>query len=311
MKARQILMVVILVVLLLASAGLYGDVSTLLATARDFGWWVAVPSLALAFLNYMIRFGKWHYFLHASELPIPVRISFPVFLAGLSMSVTPGKVGEVLKCYLLKQISDSPASRTFPVVLAERLTDLLAVVLLAAYGVTSLGVGFDVLAVAVGMCGIIVMLAVWRRGFRWVLGLASWIPMVRRRRDELLSMQESLARMVGWKPMLAGTTISVVAWFAECVAFYLILGAAGSSVSLANAVFAYSLGTVAGAVTMLPGGLVATEASMVGLLERVLGCCSASQAITAVLVVRLCTLWFSVVVGAIALRTVQRMNVRM
>ncbi len=311
MKARQFLVVVILVVLLLAGAGLYGDVTTLLATARDFGWWVVLPALTLAFLNYLIRFGKWHYFLHAGELPIPIRVSFPVFLAGLSMSVTPGKVGEVLKCYLLKQICDSPASRTFPVVLAERLTDLLAVVALAAYGVTSLGVGLDVLAAAVSMCGVIVVFAVWRRGFRWVLGLASWIPFVRKRSEDLLSMQESLAGMVGWKPMLTGIAISVVAWFAECVAFYLILGAAGSAVSLANAVFAYSLGTVAGAVTMLPGGLVATEASMVGLLERVLGCCSASQAITAVLVVRLCTLWFSVVLGAVALRWVRRMNVRM
>jgi len=53
----------------------------------------------------------------------------------LAMSVTPGKLGELFKCLMLKREVDARYAATVPVVLDERLTDLVAVVLLAAVGV--------------------------------------------------------------------------------------------------------------------------------------------------------------------------------
>ena len=57
---------------------------------------------------------------------------------------------------------------------------------------------------------------------------------------------------------------------------------------------------------MLPGGLVATEASMVFVLVEVFSAAARSAAVTAVLVVRICTLWFAVLVGVAALGLVKR-----
>ena len=53
-----------------------------------------------------------------------------ILLAGLAMSITPGKVGEVLKSYLLRRKVGAPIHATAPAVLMERVTDVVAIALL-------------------------------------------------------------------------------------------------------------------------------------------------------------------------------------
>ena len=55
---------------------------------------------------------------------------------------------------------------------------------------------------------------------------------------------------------------------------------------------------------MIPGGLVVTEGGIIGLLE--LFGVKLNQAATVTLVVRLCTLWFAVFLGAVFLFLMER-----
>src|SRR5438309_188150 len=52
----------------------------------------------------------------------------------MAMAMTPGKVGEVLKSYLLKQVRGTPIATSAPIVVAERLTDGIAMLFLSAAG---------------------------------------------------------------------------------------------------------------------------------------------------------------------------------
>jgi len=229
-----------------------------------------------------------------------------VFFSGLSMSVTPGKVGELLKSFLLKQVSGTPVAVSAPVVVGERLTDLMSLLVLSVFGVAGSGYGWDILAAAAVLCGLVIVLALWGRAGEAAFRLAAKLPFVRLRRESFLEMQRTLLTLVGWRCLAVGTLISVAAWFAECAAFWLVLSGAGVELPMASAVFVYSLGTIAGAVTMLPGGLIATEASMVFVLVEVFHQATRSAAVTAVLVVRFCTLWFAVLVGLAALALFRR-----
>ena len=74
---------------------------------------------------------------------MPVASSVVVFGAGLSLSITPAKLGELVKSYLLREMHDVPAPRTAPIVVAERVTDLIALLCLAVVGVAAYGVGSD------------------------------------------------------------------------------------------------------------------------------------------------------------------------
>src|SRR5262249_48620202 len=98
-------------------------------------------ALVLASSNYLVRFAKWHYYLGRLGITIPRSRSLCIFLAGFTLTVTPGKIGEVVKSYFLRESDGVPMARTAPVVVAERMTDLIALILLAATGALSYEVG--------------------------------------------------------------------------------------------------------------------------------------------------------------------------
>ena len=81
-----------------------------------------LASLALALLNYFLRFVRWAYYLKVLGIKIPLSVSSLVFLSGLAMSITPGKMGEVLKSHLLRDRTGVPVSISLPVVVMERIT---------------------------------------------------------------------------------------------------------------------------------------------------------------------------------------------
>jgi len=100
--------------------------------------------------------------------------------------------------------------------------------------------------------------------------------------------------------LVISTILSIAAWFCECYAFYLVLKGLALKSTLSESTFVYAFATLVGAVSMLPGGLGATEGSMTGLLV-VLFKETRHGAVAATLIVRLCTLWYAVFLGVLAL----------
>ncbi len=145
---RRILLGVVLGVVVLAGLMIITDAEALAASFRSFDPAVLGPVLGLVSLGYAFRVIKWQRYLSVLEVRVPWGESTWAFLAGLVMSITPGKVGEVLKSFLLKESRGVPITRTAPVVVAERITDLLALILLSAWGATFLGVGVSVIVMS-------------------------------------------------------------------------------------------------------------------------------------------------------------------
>jgi uncharacterized protein (TIRG00374 family) len=100
--------------------------------------------------------------------------------------------------------------------------------------------------------------------------------------------------------LVAMTLLSAVSWFCECLAAYVCVRGLSLDLSLADTVVVFSLGSLAGAVSFLPGGLGVADASMTGLI-RVLGDTTKAAAAAATVLIRLSTLWFAVVLGLLGL----------
>lgn len=113
---------------------LYGNWGAVVRAFKDFAYWTLPMILGLVFMNYLIRFGRWEFYLKRTGICLPLKESFYIFMSGLVMTVTPGKMGELIKSYLLKESRQVPLTRSGPIVLAERFTDLLAVYLLTLLG---------------------------------------------------------------------------------------------------------------------------------------------------------------------------------
>jgi glycosyltransferase 2 family protein len=300
--ARKLVPAGVLAALVLLGLALYADAPSLIAALRGFDLRVLPVALALASLNYAVRFVRWHYYLRHSGLPVPARTSAGVFLAGLSMSITPGKLGELLKCFMLRDRVGSRIATTAPVVVAERYTDIVGVLALVGVGATRFEGGGPVLAAG----GVLVLgtLLVFTLSDTFVdrIGARLSQRLLRGRVHEADWVSESATgfrRLLRGVPLMLGSALGALAWFFECVAFLAVLRGFGEAgVTLLGATFTYATATLAGALSMLPGGLGATEASMAALLSG-LGVTRDVSA-GATLVIRACTLWWGVLVGALA-----------
>jgi glycosyltransferase 2 family protein len=304
---QRVLLAVAFGVIVYVALTVYADASRLKAKLAEFNYWLVVPALGLAALNYLVRFVKWHYYLGRLQVRVPVGESLLVFLAGFVLTVTPGKLGEVVKSYLLREVRGVPMARTAPIVVAERVTDLVALILLMLIGVFTYRAGVIGMLIGVGLVALFLLFVAWRRLALGVLRVMGRLPVIRRVGHKLEEAYESMAVLVAPTPLLVATVLSTVAWFCECAGFFLIIGGfPGAFASLHTSTFIYSSMTIAGALSFLPGGLGVTEAGMTGLLSRLGRGIDGAVAVGATFVTRLCTLWFAVLVGFVALLWLRR-----
>ncbi|MBI4872833.1 MAG: flippase-like domain-containing protein [Candidatus Riflebacteria bacterium] len=265
------------------------------------GWIPLILALALG--NYLFRFLKWHYYLRLVGVRLPVKESLAIYLSGFMMAVTPGKLGEVVKAFLIKRMTGVKMRVTAPVVLAERITDVVALLVLSAAGAATLHYGQEALAAAAVLTALGIAALSSRSLAMWGLGLCSRLPVLDRLEPKLREAYESMAALLAPAPLLLGTAVSVPAWACEGVAFYLIFaglqvpGTDFQGPPLLGAVFIYSFSTLVGALSMLPGGLGAAEAGLAGLAVSLFAVPTGIAA-AATLLVRLLTLWFAVALGA-------------
>lgn len=300
---RKIMASVLVGALVFFGLALYSDLPRLRAAAMHFEPSALGAGLFLALGNYVLRIIRWQYYLKRVHVHIPLGESALVFLSGFVMSVTPGKVGEVFKSLLLADSRGVAFTRTAPIVVAERLTDLIALVLLTALGALTFRSGVPIAVGGSIVVGLMVLVASHRGLGLWLLSVCERLPLVNRIAGRLREAHHSLLQLTRTGPMLAATSLSFVAWGMECGTMYFIArGFHGVMMELDAATFAYAASTIVGALAMMPGGLGVTEVGMTGLVQN-LGGPSMTPAIASAttILVRVATLWFAVAVGAIAL----------
>lgn len=302
---RKALWAVILGVGVYTALVLRSDLARVGAAVRTIhpGW---IPVfLALPLANYFFRFLKWHYFLHRIRAGVPVRESLAVFIAGFSMTVSPGKFGELVKCVLLRERRGIPVASTSPVVVAERITDLLSMVILAVAGALFTGGGAALPAAAAGVAAavLVIMVLFWARAWRVAVSLATRFPGLRGKTDSMETFRRSARTLLDPGSMLVSIPLGIVGWGLEALVLVAVALSLRASLPPGAALLSHAAGTIAGAVSMLPGGLGLTELTIDGILG---GYMLPEQATLTTLLMRFCTLWFGVLLGIVSLAVLKR-----
>ena len=159
----------------------YADFNDVIDGLGNFKWQYLPLILALTSVNYVLRFLKWQFYLKTIGVDeLAPRTSALIYFAGLGMVVTPGKVGEWLKCYLLRELHGTPFSRSAPIVIAERLTDSLGLVVLGAAGLVVFGDAWPAFVVVI-LGGAVMAYVVRNRPLSfWLLHRLERVPLVSR-----------------------------------------------------------------------------------------------------------------------------------
>ena len=273
----------------------YADVGDVTSALGALEWRTFAAVLGLTTVGYGFRFAKWHYYLRRLEVDVPLDASAITFFSGLMMVVTPGKAGEVWKAWFLRDKRGVPASETTSVVGAERVTDLLALCAMAALGVLVYSRSSLPVAIILAILALGIGLLRWRRACLAILDRLESAPLVGDHAADIEQFYESAYRLFHLRPLTVSTLLSLAAWGLEGLAFWLVLEGFGVEAGLVVALFVFGFGSVVGAVSMLPGGVAATEASMVGVLVA-LGYPEAVAA-AATMVIRVGTLWYAAALG--------------
>ena len=300
MTSKKLLLLVLLTILVFVGLAGYGDFTETGGQLAHFPFSYLIAALALAVVNYGLRFLRWAYLLRVLGIDIPLGLNGLVFLSGLAMSITPGKAGELIKSYLLRDRSGVPVSASAPVVVMERVTDVISVVLLAMLGLALLPLPVVAALTAVLFLSGAALVFIGTRKGDWLFSL----PLLRRWSSGLRASYHGLRQLAAPKVLLAATVLGAAAWFSEGLALWVILRGLDADVALSRALPVYAAATLAGALSALPGGLVGTEGSMVALLLQ--SGVARGPASAATLLVRLATLWLAVAVGLIALGGLNR-----
>ena len=100
------------------------------------------------------------------------------------------------------------------------------------------------------------------------------------------------------------TLLSLFSWGLEGLSFFLLIKSLNFDISLLTATFIHTTSGFLGALTMLPGGLVFTEAITVSFLK--LQTIPLDYGIPITSIIRLMTLWYITFLGTISLFIIRK-----
>jgi uncharacterized protein (TIRG00374 family) len=261
---------------------------------------LVVLLLGLSLVNYAVRSLRWQALSRAAGLRVPLARNSLYYVAGFAFAVTPGKIGEVVRLWLLRRHHAAPYRRTLSLLAMDRVSDAVPLLLLCLPGVgTFAGQAWSVAAIAAIVLG--GLLLVLRPGA--VAALVKLAYGRVRRRPRLfagaLRAIRSMRSLTALPVLLMAMGLGLVGWSAEILAAWLVLDRLGAEVGLAAAAFVFGFGMLVGGLPLFPGGVGGAEGTMIALL--MLLNVDAGTAITATAVIRLATLGFALVLGFLAL----------
>ena len=274
--------------------------------ARRLGWPGLLAGTAVASLTYGVRFLRWHFMLRILAHRIPWALNLRVYLSGLGLTSSPGKLGETVRSVFLLphgvRLPDSLAA-----FFADRLSDVIGVALLGALAAAGSGQRLpllEALAAAVLLlsfalragvtdprwAGWVARLGRWGRVWRW-LSAASF---------------PALPWASLWAPRQVPVYVAaaVLAYGVQALVFAHFVAIVALPLPVLQCVAIFASATLIGAGSMVPAGLGVMEAALV--LQLTLAGATPDAAIAVALLTRLATLWFGLLLGALALLSLAR-----
>jgi len=305
---QKLLISLVFTIIVFAAFTLYTDLQSFLVAFTSFNWWMMVPVLLMTFfVNLGVRFVKWSYYLRVLGIRgVSWDNSVAIFLSNYALILTPGKIGGFLKSYFLNQTNQVPMTRSMPIVVTERLTDGLGLVMMTILALGGYGqqeAWPAVLLVLGGMIALIVLAQMPSVVYR-LLAMGERVPLTKRFIPSLKELYESAHELLQPVPLLWATVLGTLARSTEGLTLYCVLlglGLENSYELFTQAIFIAALSNIVGVILfMMPGGLGGTEGTMVGLLEFVMGL-NNGMAVAGTLIARLGSFWVAVLLGAVAL----------
>lgn len=275
---------------------------------RNANVYFVLAAFIVYYLSFPIRTFRWRMFLenigytkeNGIQLPKFWKLLEIIYVSWFANVIVPAKLGDLYRAYLLRREAGLPATRTFGSILAERILDLIVLLLLFIPSVIislhenlppqlALGLKITMILVVAGIIGLFML-----RMFPTQIGLV--VP--GRFRGYYYQFQEGTLGSFRRIPSLTGLTVSI--WICEALRFFFIALALGlingSLVHIFTASLFIALGeALLTAVPFTGGGIGLVEGGMLAMIS--LFTPNTSLALAAIVIDRAISIFSVLVIG--------------
>lgn len=293
MAKNKVWLIVLFAVVFYLAMCIYADFGTLISAMESFNWIYIPLMIILTTVAYFVRFFKWNFFLKSVDVHLNLKDNLFVFFSGLGMIITPAKVGEIWKGWLIKDINGESLGKTVPVVIIDRVTDLIGLIILSLLGILYYKEGTYIL---------IILILIFVGFFAAVRSktISNKIISIMEKRagkysKDIKTMHATFEKTMKPKALIGMSFVSAFAWFFECLALYFVILGFSESIGVILSTFVFSFASLAGAVSMIPGGLGVAEATLSGLLQYF--SLTSTVSVGVAIIIRFGTLWYGAILG--------------
>jgi glycosyltransferase 2 family protein len=256
--------------------------------------------VVLMFWQLGCRFARWLLYARRLGLRISVHEALIYYAAGLGMTLTPGRLGEVLRLWFLEKRFQVPYRRIAGLYVADRVSDAYAYLVLLGIG----SIAYErTSSIAWGSLGLILILTLAIINPRPIIRLLTvFYAVMPRRRKIVLWLRRAVrntSTLFQPRVFLPGVTIGTIGWCGPPGVMMVCLSQMGVDFSPLRAIAIYAAAALTGGSTMLPGGGGVTEAVLVSLL--VASDVPFDAAISTMIVTRIAFLWLPAGLGILLL----------
>jgi len=264
-----------------------------------------LPTLiSISLLSYFIRYFRWYWLLSRAGHKTGLFSGFLAYLAGFAFTATPGKLGELIRIrYLSSQ--GVPPFKVISAFVYERAFDLIVVLFLSALAISQSDIFFIALGFVVFLLIVLILVAF---NPRWLTKLSAYFRLYRLKKLARIcvTIRDGVSGCFIWitpLDIIVSASLGLLAWGCTAFSFVILLNYLGVFIPFISAMAIYPLAMLAGAASMLPGGVGSTEATIVVLLSMF----SAPLATAALVAIgiRISTMWFAVLSGLCTLSVLE------
>ena len=261
-----------------------------------------VLSCILSFMGLLIAGIRQKILLDKINVKISIKENILLYLSGVGFLVTPGGSGEMIKAYFLKQKYGYKTSKTLPLVIVEKFSDLVA------------------MSVIIGLCIFIIpnieIFIFWlffitlvssayvilknKFLFSKLIKIAQRLPIIKK---QILTIEESYTEfitMLSKETLFKTSVVSVASWICFSLAIFMVFLSFNLTFDYFYATMVVFSSLIFGAISFLPAGIGITEISLLRFLINAELQESISTAL--ILMIRIVTIWFGTIIGLLCIK---------
>ena len=300
---RNFLLVVVSMIVLYIVFLIVSDFNVIHEKIFDFKTDYLPIILLLAPLSWIIVFFRWHFLLKNSNIIIPKKENFKIYMAGFAMSVTPGKVGELIKSQFLKSKYGVSRKNTLPIIISEYFYHMVGVLAVSIIGVYYFEFSLYIIILTSALIITTLTIISSETFFKKFVNLISKRNFLKKYVSPISDSHIILKKSTRGKIFIISSGLSIAFWLTEVLIVYFVF----LSFNILNFEFfkiaaIYTTSLILGMLSFLPMGVGVVEGSLAGFLnyEGI----DISIALTLVILIRIFTRWYGVIVGLIFMKLI-------